>query len=116
LGEEADMSGMTIREFTCSLCGQSYLKSSGDLMVPTPDLCDACWKEVWDMEDQALTEYVVSCLAEKESAPGQELGAPDEGQAAVDEIVKYIRSHTEHYGEVDEVIQMREWGRRLFGG
>ncbi len=110
------MPGMSIREFECSLCGQPFTMSSGDLMVPHPDLCDECWREVWDMDDEALTEHVVACLARGESVAGEALGAPSEEQAAVNSIVQYIKSHTEHYGEAEEVIRQREWARGMLGG
>jgi hypothetical protein len=37
---------------------------SGDLIVPEPDLCDDCLKEVWELDGEALTAYVTERIPE----------------------------------------------------
>ena len=98
------MPGMSIREFRCNLCDQPFTMPSGDLMVPEPNVCDDCLREVWDMEDEVLTKHTVACLA-----PGAE-------QASVNSIVQCIKTHREQWGEVEEVIRLREWARGALGG
>jgi hypothetical protein len=95
---------MSIREFKCDLCDQPFTMSSGDLMVPQPNVCDECLREVWDMPDKALAEHTAACLAQRA------------GQASVDDIVSYINANRERWAEVDEVIRLREWARRMLGG
>jgi hypothetical protein len=98
------MPGMSVREFKCDLCDQPFRMPSGDLMVPGPNVCDDCLREVWDMADDALTEHVAACLAR---------GA---GQASVNDIVQYINTNREQWEEAEEVIRLREWARSMLGG
>jgi hypothetical protein len=98
------MPGMSIREFKCDLCDQPFRMPSGDLMVPQPNVCDDCLREIWDMADEALTEHVVACLAR------------GTGGVSVDRIVQYINTNREQWKEVEEVIRLREWGRSMLGG
>lgn len=98
------MPGMSIREFRCDLCDQLFTMPSGDLMVPEPNVCDDCLREVWDMDDKALAQHIVGCLAR---------GA---GQVSVDRIVQYINTNREQWAEVEEAIRLREWARGALGG
>lgn len=98
------MPGMSIREFKCDLCDQPFTMPSGDLMVREPNVCDDCLREVWELEDEALTEHTVACLAR---------GAE---QASVDSIVQYINTNREQWGQVEEAIRLREWARGALGG
>ena len=100
------MPGMSIKEFKCDLCDQLFTMSSGDLMVPTPNVCDECLREVWDFPDKALAEHAAACLARGEGA----------GQVSVDDIVSYINTNREQWAEVEEVIRLREWARSMLGG
>jgi hypothetical protein len=59
------MAVMALREFECTLCGQRFKKFSGDLILPGPRLCDACLRELWQLEGDALRERVSHDLAER---------------------------------------------------
>ena len=98
------MPGMSIREFKCDLCDQLFTMPSGDLMVPEPNVCDDCLREVWEMEDEALTGHTAACLARRAE------------QASVNSIVQYINTNREQWGQVEEAIRLREWARGALGG
>jgi hypothetical protein len=100
------MPGMSIKEFKCDLCDQPFTMSSGDLMVPQPNVCDDCLTEVWDMADEALAAHTAACLARGAGA----------GQFSVEDIVSYINTNREQWAEVEEVIRLREWARSVLGG
>jgi hypothetical protein len=45
----------TLRDFNCVFCQSTFEMLAGDIMIPEPDLCEDCLKEVWEMDDEALT-------------------------------------------------------------
>ncbi len=96
------MPGFGLREFECTLCQQSFIMPSGDLILPEPNICDECLNQVWEMKAQALTAHVIGCL-------------PSEENALVNNVVQHIKRYKEQGGEIEEVLQHREQGRKMFG-
>ena len=67
------------------------------------------------MEDQALREHVIGCLARDELQAGRNLGARSEEKALVDSVVQRIKWLKEQWGEVEELLRHREQEREAFG-
>jgi len=107
--------GIAIREFECTLCLSQFTRLAGDLMVPSPNICDACLRVVWKMDDAALAAHVSRCLTE--NVPRLEHGyAPYGGQRALeDSTAQYILWHRDQWNCAEEAIQAREQDRQLWG-
>ncbi len=60
------MVGMGLREFPCTLCGQTIESYSGDLLVPQPEVCDACLPIVWEMDDESLKLHIAKCMEDED--------------------------------------------------
>ena len=93
------MAGMTWREFKCSLCGQKMNRYSGDLMIPGPEICDNCLREVWEMDDNTLSSYVDVCL-EKQKRP-----------VTLQSMLKYLQGYNQRWTNVEDVMK---WRKDLF--
>ena len=91
------------RDFECIFCGQTFSQLSGDLMVPGPDICDACLETVWSLDDDALRKHVAHHLCM------QEQGIPGMGKGAELEtnIVHYIQDLKQRYDGLDALLQER---------
>lgn len=95
------MPGLVLREFDCTFCGQRFSLLSGDLILPGPELCDDCLREVCALEGEDLEQYVGRCVAD---------GDP----ALVDSISTYLERHRTRYADVEGVIHNRDSDRRAF--
>ncbi len=89
------MVGMGLREFECTLCGNKFEQMSGDLMIPGPEICEECLREVWDMEDTALKQYVSTRLKEHKR------------EEMIESMLQHIQWYKDTYTSVDEVLQSR---------
>jgi hypothetical protein len=88
---------MALRDFNCTLCPKTFERMSPDLIIPEPDLCDDCLREVWEMEGEALTAYVAEHL-------------PEEAEFSVEKIVR----HTQWIQESSESVDQAIAGRKSF--
>ena len=93
---------MALRDFTCTLCPKTFEKMSGDLIIPQPDLCDDCLKQVWEMDGDALTAYVTERL-------------PEDAQFSVEKIVRHTQSVQEGSASAEQAIQNRKSLLKGFG-
>jgi hypothetical protein len=93
------MAIMAMRDFQCSLCGGWFGEMSGDLMLPSPYVCDGCLQEVWDLDDEALVQYVAERV-------------PAEGAQPVSGSVRHIRDIRAGWESVEALVESRDWWRR----
>jgi hypothetical protein len=100
--EEFIMPIMALRDFDCILCQSSFEKMSGDLIIPQPDLCDDCLKEVWEMDGDALTAYVAEHL-------------PEDAQFSVEKVVQNTQWIQESAESVEQAIENRKSLLKGFG-
>jgi hypothetical protein len=89
------MPGLAVRDFECSLCQQHFTLLSGDLILPGPNICDACLREIWGLVGDVLVKHLTDCLAGEE-------------ETSLDNIVQYIKWYKEKYGSAAEAIRERE--------
>jgi len=109
------MVGIALREFQCTLCRAQFTRLAGDLMVPSPNLCDACLRVVWEMDDATLAAHISRCLTENVSGPERGY-APYGGQQALEEsTMRYVQWHRERWARAEEAISVRERERRSWG-
>jgi hypothetical protein len=73
------MPGLAVREFKCSLCQKPFTMLSGDLILPGPNICDDCLREVWELEGEVLVKHVAECS-----------GLQSEEKALVNSIMQHI--------------------------
>jgi len=106
------MPGIALREFECMLCQRQFTLLSGDLILPGPDFCDDCLKELWGLESDTLVERISGYLGKNASQREKD---PESRQALVNETVECIQRFREQGSSVEEAIQNREQGRRAFG-
>ena len=95
------MPGLVLREFDCTFCGQRFSLLSGDLILPGPELCDDCLREVWALKGEDLEQCVSRC-------------AVDAGPALVDDVRAYLQGYRARYAKVEEVIYIRDSEQRAF--
>jgi hypothetical protein len=62
------MVGMVLRDFVCSLCGNTFEKYAGDLNIPGPELCEQCMFQVWEMEGVTLITHIHVCLNKQDNS------------------------------------------------
>ena len=93
---------MALREFECTLCSQSFTLLAGDLMVPAPNLCDACLEEIWALEGKALESHVAGCL-------------PDADERLVAGVIRHLGWHRSTWSSAGEAIAQREQDRQMWG-
>jgi len=109
------MVGIALRTFDCTLCQAQFERLAGDLMVPAPNLCDACLQVVWEMDDATLAAHISRSLTD--NASKLERGyAPYGGQRALEEgTVRYVQWHREQWNSAEEAISVREQERKDWG-
>lgn len=109
------MVGMALRTFHCTLCRAQFTRLAGDLMVPSPNLCDACLQVVWGMDDATLSAHISRSLTENASV--LEHGCtPHGGQQALEgSTMRYVQWHREQWNSAEEAIQVRVQERRDWG-
>ncbi len=103
---------MAARDFKCILCQRNFTLLSGDLMVPTPVICDECLVEVWQLGDDALARYVSKHLAENASPHKEYLESMTRQGTLEDSIIQDIQGLKERWTSVQDVIQDRELNRQ----
>lgn len=89
------MPGMALRDFNCTLCSETFEKMSGDLIIPEPDLCDDCLREVWEMDGDSLTAYVAERL-------------PEDAGFSVEKVVHHTQMIQENSENAEQAIQDRK--------
>ena len=89
------MVGIGMRDFECTLCGQTFKQMSGDMIFPGPEICGDCLQEVWDMEDATHTQHVSVCLEERQR------------EEMIQSMLQHIQWHKEKWASAEEVIQSR---------
>ena len=90
------MVGIAMREFACSLCGQTFEKYSGDLIIPGPEICESCLCEVWEMDDATLTTHVGLCLKKQQ------------GSVTEHSMVQFIQWEKQTWASPEDAIQARK--------
>ncbi|MGD8456525.1 MAG: hypothetical protein PVF83_09085 [Anaerolineales bacterium] len=86
---------MALREFNCTLCPKTFEKMSGDLIIPEPDLCDDCLREVWQMDGDALIAYIAERL-------------PEDAMFSVEKIVHHTQTIQRNADSAEQAIQKRK--------
>lgn len=89
------MPGMAVRQFECTLCRRWFTLLSGDLIFPGPRICDACLREAWPLEGEALAAYVTERLAGEQKLP-------------VTSVVQHINQLRGQWASAEAVIGNRE--------
>ncbi len=90
------MVGIALRDFACSLCGQTFEKYSGDLMIPGPEIYDSCLRSVWQMDDVTLTSHVRKCLEKQKE------------QVTLQDMLQHIKWYKLASTTADEAIESRK--------
>ena len=108
------MAILALREFECTLCHRHFSLLSGDLILPSPKLCDECLKVLWELEDDTLEKHISESLA-KAHQDRERRESHIEERALVNSTVQHIQWHKEQWSSVEEAIQDRERDRRSLG-
>jgi hypothetical protein len=77
---------------------------SGDLILPGPNICDDCLREVWNLEGKELAKHIAG-----------RLGLQSEESALVHSVIQHVEWHRERWRAVEDVIRDREWERGSLG-
>jgi hypothetical protein len=91
------MPGLAVREFECSLCHTPFTMLSGDLILPGPNICDDCLREIWELEGKVLVKHVAGCL-----------GSQSEEKGLVHSVIQHIKWHRGQWRTAEDVIRDRE--------
>ena len=93
---------MALRNFNCILCSKSFEKMTPDFIVPEPDLCDDCLREVWEMDGDDLTAYVAERL-------------PEDTSFSVEKVVQHTQMIQQNSGSAEQAIEDRKAWPKGFG-
>jgi hypothetical protein len=119
---------LAVREFDCILCHRHFTLLTQDFILPWTLICDECLVELWELEGDALAEYLAARLGMKtagltQSPPlhpprrGGQRGGSDQSQGHRFEqkIMPHLKSLKQRWTTVQEAIRDRELGRQAFG-
>lgn len=73
---------ITNREFTCLLCNRKFTRETADLIQLENTICDACYAELLNLEEPALSRQVSEKLK----------GKPRQDDTVLNAVVKVIRA------------------------
>ena len=62
---------MTMRAYTCPLCGRKFIRQGPDLIFLRDTVCDECLAELGPLDEAALRDEITRRLAERPSLPTQ---------------------------------------------
>ena len=86
---------VALHEFNCILCQQTFELMFGDVIFPIPEMCEDCLREVWEMDEKALTAYVAKRL-------------PEDAMFPVEKIVQHTQMIQANSESAEQAIENRK--------